>query len=111
MSARTDEEKQRLAKIKGRHPRNVSRRSALLISMRNTSERTRKAHMAIPGVREELNRKQTVFSEFYMERSRKTLRTVPNATGKPDSEDCDFCSAFREVDTMVCPNCGKPLKG
>jgi hypothetical protein len=29
--------------------------------------------------------------------------------GKETSESCGYCSIFKDIGTMVCPNCGRPL--
>jgi len=109
MSARTEEEKRLVAHIRGKSPRNVERRSSLVRAHRESMERVRCAQMESQEYRDTLNRKQTIFDEYFTAKTHKKLASTPDNTGKSDATDCEYCPKFREVDTKICPNCGKPL--
>lgn len=109
MSARTNEEKSRVAGIKGKSPRNRSRRNSIIIAMRESKERHRSKWLENEDVRAELNKKQTIFDEYFRQKASKEPASTPNNRGKPESEDCEFCESFRSVASSTCLNCGKPL--
>ena len=109
MSARTEEEKRAVAHIRGKSPKNVGRRNQIVRAMRESQERIRNAQLENPEYRASLNRKQTIFDEFYHDKTHKELESTPDNRGNPAGEDCRFCIQFRLVDLSVCPNCGKPL--
>ena len=109
MSARTDEEKRLVAHIKGKSPRNRERRSGIIRAHRESLERVRRAQMESKEYREGLNRKQAIFDEFFTAKAHKNLASTPDNSGKKTGNDCEFCANFREVNTKICPNCGKPL--
>lgn len=109
MSARTKEERQLVAHIRGKSPRNVERRTSIIRAYRESQERHRRAWLEIEGVRESLNKKRTILDEYFSAKANKELASIPDSTGEELSEDCEYCRRFRDGDFSACLNCGKPL--